>query len=145
MLFLTLWCWNLWSFFLALALSSSSISSLMTGSNMKRCPSSQNKGKIFCFNNNSLLLTHELYSFHFFLRIAVLRCREYIQMIQTSVYWCCNHSFSCEFLHSVPPQAPVIIGLGNEEVKAGSFLRVVCMSYGGNPLATLHWIKVSEL
>ncbi|XP_077063993.1 nephrin isoform X2 [Siphateles boraxobius] len=40
-----------------------------------------------------------------------------------------------------PPQAPVIMGLENEEVKAGSFLRVVCISYGGNPLATLHWIK----
>ncbi|XP_051718568.1 nephrin isoform X1 [Ctenopharyngodon idella] len=40
-----------------------------------------------------------------------------------------------------PPQAPVIIGLENEEVRAGSLLRVVCMSYGGNPLATLHWIK----
>uniref|UniRef100_A0A8C1UYN2 NPHS1 adhesion molecule, nephrin n=1 Tax=Cyprinus carpio TaxID=7962 RepID=A0A8C1UYN2_CYPCA len=40
-----------------------------------------------------------------------------------------------------PPQAPVIMGLKNEEVKAGSFLRLVCMSYGGNPLATLHWTK----
>ncbi|XP_026120092.1 nephrin-like isoform X2 [Carassius auratus] len=44
-----------------------------------------------------------------------------------------------------PPQAPVIMGLENEEVKAGSFLRVVCMSYGGNPLATLHWIKNGEV
>uniref|UniRef100_A0A8C1GL12 NPHS1 adhesion molecule, nephrin n=1 Tax=Cyprinus carpio TaxID=7962 RepID=A0A8C1GL12_CYPCA len=40
-----------------------------------------------------------------------------------------------------PPQAPVIMGLKNEEVKAGSFLRLVCMSYRGNPLATLHWTK----
>jgi len=37
------------------------------------------------------------------------------------------------------------MGLENEEVKAGSFLKVVCMSYGGNPLATLHWIKVREI
>ncbi|KAG1951962.1 nephrin isoform X2 [Pimephales promelas] len=44
-----------------------------------------------------------------------------------------------------PPQAPVIMGLENEEVKAGSFLKVVCMSYGGNPLATLHWIKNGEV
>uniref|UniRef100_A0A9J7Y5E8 NPHS1 adhesion molecule, nephrin n=1 Tax=Cyprinus carpio carpio TaxID=630221 RepID=A0A9J7Y5E8_CYPCA len=44
-----------------------------------------------------------------------------------------------------PPQAPVIMGLENEEVKAGSFLRVVCMSYGGNPLATLHWTKNGEV
>ncbi|KTG40105.1 hypothetical protein cypCar_00034668 [Cyprinus carpio] len=48
-------------------------------------------------------------------------------------------------LPSVPPQAPVIMGLENEEVKAGSFLRVVCMSYGGNPLATLHWTKNGEV
>uniref|UniRef100_A0A673J090 NPHS1 adhesion molecule, nephrin n=1 Tax=Sinocyclocheilus rhinocerous TaxID=307959 RepID=A0A673J090_9TELE len=41
--------------------------------------------------------------------------------------------------------APVIMGLENEEVKAGSFLRLVCMSYGGNPLATLHWTKVREI
>ncbi|XP_016363163.1 nephrin-like [Sinocyclocheilus anshuiensis] len=44
-----------------------------------------------------------------------------------------------------PPQAPVIMGLENEEVKAGSFLRLVCMSYGGNPLATLHWTKNGEV
>ncbi|NP_001035777.1 nephrin precursor [Danio rerio] len=44
-----------------------------------------------------------------------------------------------------PPQAPMIMGLENEEVKAGSFLKVVCMSYGGNPLATLHWTKNGEV
>ncbi|KAK7156740.1 hypothetical protein R3I94_006700 [Phoxinus phoxinus] len=44
-----------------------------------------------------------------------------------------------------PPQAPVIMGLENGEVNAGSFLKVVCMSYGGNPLATLHWIKNGEV
>ncbi|KTG31551.1 hypothetical protein cypCar_00036395, partial [Cyprinus carpio] len=44
-----------------------------------------------------------------------------------------------------PPQAPVIMGLKNEEVKAGSFLRLVCMSYGGNPLATLHWTKLQRM
>ncbi|XP_066538345.1 nephrin [Hoplias malabaricus] len=40
-----------------------------------------------------------------------------------------------------PPQAPVIEGLRSEEVKAGTSLRLVCVSYGGNPLATLHWTK----
>ncbi|XP_051535079.1 nephrin [Myxocyprinus asiaticus] len=44
-----------------------------------------------------------------------------------------------------PPQAPVIVGLENEEVKAGTSLRLVCMSYGGNPLATLHWTKNGEV
>ncbi|TRY66903.1 hypothetical protein DNTS_029329, partial [Danionella cerebrum] len=43
------------------------------------------------------------------------------------------------------PQAPVIWGLENEEVKAGTILKVVCMSYGGNPLATLHWTKNGEV
>ncbi|XP_058269543.1 nephrin isoform X2 [Hemibagrus wyckioides] len=43
-----------------------------------------------------------------------------------------------------PPQAPVIDGLRSEEVNAGSHLRLVCLSYGGNPLATLHWSKNNE-
>lgn len=42
-----------------------------------------------------------------------------------------------------PPQPPVIIGLEGEEVKAGSLLLLQCVSYGGNPLATLHWTKVN--
>ncbi|XP_026790730.3 LOW QUALITY PROTEIN: nephrin [Pangasianodon hypophthalmus] len=44
-----------------------------------------------------------------------------------------------------PPQAPVIEGLRTEEVKAGTYLRLVCLSYGGNPLATLHWTKNDEV
>ncbi|XP_053363734.1 nephrin [Clarias gariepinus] len=44
-----------------------------------------------------------------------------------------------------PPQPPVIEGLRGEEVKAGTYLRLVCLSYGGNPLATLHWTKNSEV
>nr|XP_020475759.1 nephrin isoform X2 [Monopterus albus] len=40
-----------------------------------------------------------------------------------------------------PPQPPVIVGLEREEVKAGRILRLECVSYGGNPLATLHWTK----
>ncbi|TSK49691.1 Nephrin [Bagarius yarrelli] len=43
-----------------------------------------------------------------------------------------------------PPQAPVIEGLRNEEVNAGTYLRLICLSYGGNPLATLHWTKASS-
>ncbi|XP_055053084.2 nephrin isoform X3 [Misgurnus anguillicaudatus] len=44
-----------------------------------------------------------------------------------------------------PPHDPVIVGLEHGEVKAGTLLRVVCMSYGGNPLATLHWTKNGEV
>ncbi|KAG9264674.1 nephrin isoform X1 [Astyanax mexicanus] len=44
-----------------------------------------------------------------------------------------------------PPQAPVIEGLRSQEVKAGTSLRLVCLSYGGNPLATLHWTKNGEV
>ncbi|XP_062872517.1 nephrin [Trichomycterus rosablanca] len=44
-----------------------------------------------------------------------------------------------------PPQAPVIEGLRGDEVKAGTSLRLVCISYGGNPLATLHWTKNGEV
>ncbi|XP_060744670.1 nephrin [Tachysurus vachellii] len=44
-----------------------------------------------------------------------------------------------------PPQAPVMEGLRSEEVNAGTHLRLVCLSYGGNPLATLHWSKNDEV
>ncbi|XP_035259076.1 nephrin isoform X2 [Anguilla anguilla] len=44
-----------------------------------------------------------------------------------------------------PPQAPVIQGLDSEEVKAGTVLKLVCSSHGGNPLATLHWTKNKEV
>ncbi|KAF7700292.1 hypothetical protein HF521_003250 [Silurus meridionalis] len=33
----------------------------------------------------------------------------------------------------------------SEEVNAGTHLRLVCLSYGGNPLATLHWTKNDEV
>lgn len=55
-------------------------------------------------------------------------------------------SVKCLFLPLLlpdPPQPPVIIGLEGEEVKAGSLLLLQCVSYGGNPLATLHWTKVN--
>lgn len=42
-----------------------------------------------------------------------------------------------------PPQPPVINGLEGEEVQAGRLLLLQCVSYGGNPLATLHWTKVN--
>ncbi|XP_034730728.1 nephrin isoform X2 [Etheostoma cragini] len=44
-----------------------------------------------------------------------------------------------------PPQPPVIVGLEREEVKAGRMLVLECVSYGGNPLATLHWTKNKEV
>ncbi|XP_044063572.1 nephrin isoform X2 [Siniperca chuatsi] len=44
-----------------------------------------------------------------------------------------------------PPQPPVIVGLEREEVKAGRMLTLVCVSHGGNPLATLHWTKNGEV
>uniref|UniRef100_UPI003AAB75BB nephrin n=1 Tax=Centroberyx gerrardi TaxID=166262 RepID=UPI003AAB75BB len=44
-----------------------------------------------------------------------------------------------------PPQPPVIQGLEREEVKAGRMLKLVCVSQGGNPLATLHWTKNGEV
>ncbi|KAJ8005330.1 hypothetical protein DPEC_G00145510 [Dallia pectoralis] len=39
-----------------------------------------------------------------------------------------------------PPERPVIHGLDSEGlVKKGTLLRLVCVSHGGNPLATLQW------
>ncbi|KAM9310025.1 nephrin [Pholidichthys leucotaenia] len=43
------------------------------------------------------------------------------------------------------PQSPVIWGLQNEEVQAGKMLKLECVSYGGNPLATLQWTKNGEV
>ncbi|KAM6967507.1 nephrin [Aplochiton taeniatus] len=40
-----------------------------------------------------------------------------------------------------PPQAPFIQGLERNEVRAGRTLKLVCVSEGGNPLATLQWSK----
>lgn len=50
--------------------------------------------------------------------------------------------FGVSHFPTVPPQPPVIIGLETGEVKAGRILTLVCVSHGGNPLATLHWSKV---
>ncbi|XP_028281852.1 nephrin [Parambassis ranga] len=44
-----------------------------------------------------------------------------------------------------PPQSPVILGLEGDEVKAERMLVLECVSYGGNPLATLHWTKNGEI
>ncbi|XP_030641165.1 nephrin [Chanos chanos] len=44
-----------------------------------------------------------------------------------------------------PPQAPQIVGLERGVVKAGTTLRVLCVSHGGNPLAMLHWRKNDEI
>ncbi|XP_062278455.1 nephrin [Scomber scombrus] len=44
-----------------------------------------------------------------------------------------------------PPQPPVIVGLEREEVKAERMLTLECVSYGGNPLATLHWTKNGDV
>ena len=44
-----------------------------------------------------------------------------------------------------PPNPPVIVGLEREEVKAERMLKLECISYGGNPLATLHWTKVMRM
>lgn len=46
---------------------------------------------------------------------------------------------------TVAPQPPVILGLERNEVKAERTLVLECVSYGGNPLATLHWTKVNLL
>ncbi|XP_026883993.2 nephrin [Electrophorus electricus] len=58
-----------------------------------------------------------------------------------------SHALETKQLMNVyfPPQVPVIEGLRSENVKAGDSLRLVCMSYGGNPLATLHWTKNGEV
>ncbi|KAG9341768.1 hypothetical protein JZ751_018490 [Albula glossodonta] len=55
-----------------------------------------------------------------------------------------SHALEARLIMNVyfPPQAPVIEGLEREELKAGTILKLVCSSYGGNPLATLHWTKV---
>ncbi|XP_006801513.2 nephrin [Neolamprologus brichardi] len=43
------------------------------------------------------------------------------------------------------PQPPVILGLERNKVKAERTLVLECVSYGGNPLATLHWTKNGEV
>ncbi|XP_061109515.1 nephrin [Conger conger] len=57
------------------------------------------------------------------------------------------HALDARLLMNVyfPSQAPVIEGLQSEEVKAGTLLKLVCSSQGGNPLATLHWTKNEEV
>lgn len=101
------------------------------------------KARSFVLIIFSLLLAHEPFLFSFLLKNLVSRAAmhantyEWFKLLSIDVV-------TLHSLHSVPPQSPVIMGLENEEVKAGSFLRVVCMSYGGNPLATLHWTKVRE-
>ncbi|KAJ8289760.1 hypothetical protein GJAV_G00005030 [Gymnothorax javanicus] len=57
------------------------------------------------------------------------------------------HALEARMLMNVyfPPQAPVIEGLDSDEVKAGTLLKLVCSSHGGNPLATLHWTKNQEV
>ncbi|XP_048880531.1 nephrin isoform X2 [Brienomyrus brachyistius] len=44
-----------------------------------------------------------------------------------------------------PPQPPVLEGLDTEMVPAGTSLKLVCISHGGNPLAMLHWTKNGEV
>ncbi|KAM8825896.1 nephrin [Synchiropus picturatus] len=44
-----------------------------------------------------------------------------------------------------PPQPPVIVGLEKDEVSAGRTILLKCVSFGGNPLATLHWTKNGEV
>ncbi|KYO34600.1 nephrin [Alligator mississippiensis] len=44
-----------------------------------------------------------------------------------------------------PPQPPTIEGLQRSEVKAGEILKLTCVSVGGNPLATLQWIKAGAV
>uniref|UniRef100_UPI00398EBCB7 nephrin n=1 Tax=Pristiophorus japonicus TaxID=55135 RepID=UPI00398EBCB7 len=40
-----------------------------------------------------------------------------------------------------PPQMPRVEGYDRHQVKAGETLQLVCSSSGGNPLATLQWLK----
>ncbi|XP_059824380.1 nephrin-like isoform X2 [Hypanus sabinus] len=40
-----------------------------------------------------------------------------------------------------PPQKPKIKGYDGQPVRAGTTLELTCISGGGNPLATLHWLK----
>uniref|UniRef100_A0A3Q0SLS6 NPHS1 adhesion molecule, nephrin n=1 Tax=Amphilophus citrinellus TaxID=61819 RepID=A0A3Q0SLS6_AMPCI len=56
----------------------------------------------------------------------------------------CQNQFFSLFL-TVAPQPPVILGLERKEVKAERMLVLECVSYGGNPLATLHWTKNGEV
>uniref|UniRef100_A0A8C2IM90 NPHS1 adhesion molecule, nephrin n=1 Tax=Cyprinus carpio TaxID=7962 RepID=A0A8C2IM90_CYPCA len=92
----------------------------------------------------SLLLAHKPFLFSFLLEILVSRAAMHVNAFKQFEFLSID-VVTLHSLPSVPPQAPVIMGLENEEVKAGSFLRVVCMSYGGNPLATLHWTKNGEV
>uniref|UniRef100_A0A669CM94 NPHS1 adhesion molecule, nephrin n=1 Tax=Oreochromis niloticus TaxID=8128 RepID=A0A669CM94_ORENI len=73
----------------------------------------------------------------------------------TYVFSCLPDSFSsptCSispslsmFLVSLVFTPPVILGLERNEVKAERTLVLECVSYGGNPLATLHWTKNGEV
>uniref|UniRef100_A0A3Q4HKY9 NPHS1 adhesion molecule, nephrin n=1 Tax=Neolamprologus brichardi TaxID=32507 RepID=A0A3Q4HKY9_NEOBR len=73
----------------------------------------------------------------------------------TYVFSCLPDSFSsptCSispslsmFLVSLVFTPPVILGLERNKVKAERTLVLECVSYGGNPLATLHWTKNGEV
>lgn len=48
----------------------------------------------------------------------------------------------CYYLLTDPPSAPIISGyLEGSIIPAGSIQKLVCISSGGNPLATLNWYK----
>uniref|UniRef100_A0AAY4AUH0 NPHS1 adhesion molecule, nephrin n=1 Tax=Denticeps clupeoides TaxID=299321 RepID=A0AAY4AUH0_9TELE len=57
--------------------------------------------------------------------------------VQSNFHPVQSHLFSSP----VPPHPPVIIGLESEEVKAGTVLKLKCLSNGGNPLPMMHWKK----
>uniref|UniRef100_A0A3B3Q910 NPHS1 adhesion molecule, nephrin n=1 Tax=Paramormyrops kingsleyae TaxID=1676925 RepID=A0A3B3Q910_9TELE len=58
-----------------------------------------------------------------------------------------SHSLETSIIMNVyfPPQPPVLEGLDTETVPAGTSLKLVCISHGGNPLAMLHWTKNGEV
>lgn len=51
-------------------------------------------------------------------------------------------SFSFALSHLDPPSAPIITGyVEGSIIPAGTITKLLCVSTGGNPLATLTWYK----
>ena len=58
-----------------------------------------------------------------------------------------RYVFTCAiFMITVPPDPPEIQGyIEGETIRMGQTLSLTCVSYGGNPLATITWFRNGEM
>uniref|UniRef100_A0A3Q4HL12 NPHS1 adhesion molecule, nephrin n=1 Tax=Neolamprologus brichardi TaxID=32507 RepID=A0A3Q4HL12_NEOBR len=103
------------------------------GGNKKVVESNNNHVFFFLFFPRVTKFTTPLFFSHLFLFIS---CSSSVPFLLVTPH--------PPFL-TVAPQPPVILGLERNKVKAERTLVLECVSYGGNPLATLHWTKNGEV